>query len=39
MNVLAKLNEELEARKDYTLEQKKRYIYLRTCQLFSYDSR
>lgn len=39
MNVLAKLNEELEAKKDYTLEQKKRYIYLRTCQLFSYDSR
>lgn len=39
MDVLAKLDEELEARKDYTLEQKKRYIYLRTCQLFSYDSR
>lgn len=39
MDVLAKLDEELKSRKDYTLEQKRRYLYLRTCQLFSYDSR
>lgn len=39
MDVLAKLDEELRLRKDYTLEQKKRYLYLRTCQMFSYDSR
>jgi len=39
VDVLAKLDEELRLRKDYTLEQKKRYLYLRTCQMFSYDSR
>lgn len=39
MNVLEKLNQELQERNHYTLEQKKRYLYLRTCQLFSYDRR
>lgn len=39
LNVLAQLDKELQDRKNYTLEQKERYIYVRTCQIFSYDSR
>lgn len=39
MNVLEMLDKELQKRQDYTLDLKKRYLYLRTCQMFSYDSR
>ena len=39
MNILEKLAKELQERKNFTLEQKKRYLYLRVCQLFSYDTR
>lgn len=38
MNVLKLLKEELKD-KDWTLEEKARYIYIRSCQLFSYDER
>ena len=38
MNVLSLLNNELKD-KNWTLEEKSRYLYLRSCQLFSYDQR
>lgn len=38
MNVLAVLDKELK-NKNLTLEEKVRYIYLRSCQLFTYDDR
>ena len=38
MNVLELLNSELKD-KDWSLDSKARYIYLRSCQLFSYDPR
>ena len=39
MNVLNRLDKELQNRSHFTLSQKKRYLYLRICQMFSYDSR
>lgn len=38
MNVLEILSQELKG-KDWTLEEKSFYIYIRSCQLFSYDPR
>ena len=38
MNVLELLNSELKD-KDWSLDSKARYIYLRSCELFSYDPR
>ena len=38
MNILVLLNEEIK-NKNWTLEEKARYLYLRSCQLFSYDPR
>jgi len=39
MNVLEMLDKELQERQAYSLESKRRYLYLRLCQLFSFDSR
>ena len=39
MNVLELLNKELNDRKNYSLEEKMRYIYIRSCEIFSYDSK
>ena len=38
MNVLALLNQELQ-NKNWSMEEKCRYLYLRSCELFSYDER
>lgn len=38
MNVLEILNKELEG-KDWSLQEKIRYLYIRSCELFSYDER
>jgi len=38
MNVLELLTQELKD-KNWTLEEKARYIYIRSCELFSYDER
>ncbi len=38
MNVLALLEEELKG-KNWTVDEKKRYLYLRSCEIFSYDPR
>jgi len=38
MNVLALLNNELQD-KNWTLEEKSRYLFVRSCQFFSYDQR
>ncbi len=39
MNVLDILAKELSARSHFSLDDKKRYIYLRMCQIFVYDTR
>lgn len=39
MNVLDILSKELSARSHFSLDDKKRYIYLRMCQIFVYDTR
>lgn len=38
MNILQILNEELK-NKNWSLEEKERYLYLRSCQLFTFDTR
>lgn len=38
MNVLAQLDHEL-ADKDWTMDEKSRYLYFRSCEIFSYDPR
>lgn len=39
MNVLQLLDDELKNKNNWNLEQKARHLYIRSCQLFSYDSR
>lgn len=39
MNVLDTISQELQSKGSLTKDEIKRFIYLRTCQLFSYDSR
>ena len=39
MNVLELLNQELNQNPNWTLEQKHRHVYIRSCELFSYDYR
>ena len=38
MNVLDMLSKEIQ-NKNWTTEEKARYLYIRSCQLFSYDER
>lgn len=39
MNLLAALDKQLAEHPNFTLEQKCRFLYIRVCQLFSYDRR
>ena len=38
VNILDLLNKELEY-KNWSLEEKARYLYIRSCELFTYDER
>lgn len=39
MDVLQLLDDELKDKNNWSLEEKARYLYIRSCQLFSYDPR
>ena len=39
MDVLQLLDNELKNKSDWSLEEKARYLYIRSCELFSYDLR
>lgn len=39
MDVFSTLSKELDTKSGLSLEEQKRYLYIRICQLFSYDSR
>ena len=39
MDVLQLLDNELKDKNNWSLEEKVRYLYIRICELFSYDSR
>lgn len=39
MDVLQLLDNELKTKSNWSLEEKARYLYIRSCQLFSYDER
>ena len=39
MDVLQLLDDELKAKSNWSLEEKARYLYIRSCELFSYDAR
>ncbi len=39
MNILKMMEEELAANSSWSLDQQKRHLYLRSCELFTYDTR
>lgn len=39
MDVLQLLDDELKTKSNWSLEEKARYLYIRSCELFSYDAR